>query len=181
MWCFNTSLEPHGGRIRQGGPGFTPLLATQLGTSTQLLSKLLSADLWGPPPSAVSIEKSDRSEYKIMVPRAGVEPARGCPQRFLSSNLTPFFPPKVTVELSGQARECGVISDGVPCVSGLRGQDPGTRESGSWALMRSGSIRLLLPPKTNGEARNRQESANQDRVAGNGIRAHIAECVVHRT
>ena len=38
----------------------------------------------GTPP----LEKSDRSEYEILVPRAGVEPARGCPQRFLSS-ITP--------------------------------------------------------------------------------------------
>jgi hypothetical protein len=35
---------------------------------------------WG-----ASIGSFDRSEYGILVPRAGVEPARGCPQRFLSS------------------------------------------------------------------------------------------------
>src|SRR5487761_601149 len=30
MCGLDTSLEPHGGRLRQGAPGFTPLLATQL-------------------------------------------------------------------------------------------------------------------------------------------------------
>ncbi len=29
-WFEQLHLEPHGGRLRQGGPGFTPLLATQL-------------------------------------------------------------------------------------------------------------------------------------------------------
>jgi hypothetical protein len=34
---------------------------------------------------------------------------------------------------------------------------------------------------TNGEGGNRQTSANHDRVARNGIGAHIAECVFHST
>ena len=49
----------------------------------ELLSKLLSADLQGGLTSARPIEESDRCEYENLVPRAGVEPARGCPQRFL--------------------------------------------------------------------------------------------------
>jgi hypothetical protein len=47
-----------------------------------VLSQLLSADDQSTAHSDQSIEESDRSEYEILVPRAGVEPARGCPQRF---------------------------------------------------------------------------------------------------
>jgi hypothetical protein len=85
----------------------------------------------------------------------------------VSGNRPLSFTERFTVELSGQARECGVMSDGIPCASGLRGQDPsgvesapmpatnrdhpGARKSGSWALMRSGST-APSTLTTNGEA-----------------------------
>jgi hypothetical protein len=79
----------------------------------------------------------------------------------ISGNPPLSLPQRFTVELSGQARECGVMSDGIPCASGLRGQDPGARKSGSWALMRSGST-ALSPLTTKGEAAlNRQQDRPQ--------------------